>query len=46
MMVLGLEGRKHTILERAYLEDHTNGGTNPISSIYSCVIFGQFYLVL
>ena len=37
---------KHTLQERAYLEDHTNGGTNPISSIYSCVIFGQFYLVL
>ena len=46
MMVMGLEGRKHTILERGYLEDHTNGGSNPISSIYSCVIFSQFCLVL
>ena len=34
------------MLERAYLEDDTNGGSSPISSIYSYVIFGQFYLVL
>lgn len=41
-MWLGLEGRKHNVLEGAYLENHTDGGSNPISAIYSCVIFVRF----
>lgn len=41
-MCLGLEGRKHPVLERAYLENHSDGSCSPTSPVYVCVILIHF----